>query len=78
MMYEGIRQGYSASPFVFSRYIDRLEAFIELELLAHLTAPEKRALKVTGILLHSLLFADDIVFPITQYLIAQHILDKLS
>ena len=47
-------------------------------LLAHLTAPEKRALRVAGILLPSLLFADDIVFLATQQMIAQRILDTLS
>ena len=61
-MHEGVRQGCPASPLVFSLYMDRLEAFLESNLLTHLTAPEKRALRVAGILLPSLLFADDIVF----------------
>ena len=35
---------------------------MESNLLSHLTATEKRAIRVAGILLPSLLFADDIVF----------------
>ena len=35
---------------------------MESNLLSHLTATEKRAIRVAGILLLSLLFADDIVF----------------
>ena len=42
--------------------MDRLEVFVESNLLSHLTATEKRAIRVAGILLPSLLFADDIVF----------------
>ena len=61
-----------------SDYTHRLEAFLESNLLTHLTAPEKRALRVAGILLPSLLFADDIVFLATQQMIAQRILDTLS
>ena len=78
MMHEGVRQGCPASHLVFSLYMDRLEAFLESNLLAHLTAPAKRALRVAGILLPSLLFADDIVFLDTQQMIAQRILDTLS
>ena len=66
MMHEGVRQGCPASPLVFSLYMDRLEAFLESNLLTHLTAPEKRALRVAGILLPRLLFADDIVFLAAQ------------
>ena len=62
MMHEGVRQGYPSSPLVFSQYMDRLEALLESNLLAHLTAPEKCALRVAGILLPSLLLADDISF----------------
>ena len=58
--------------------MDRLEAFLESNLLAHLTTPEKHALRVAGILLPSLLFADDIVFLATQQMIAQCILAILS
>ena len=47
---------------MFSLYIDQLEAFVESNLLSHLTATEKRAIRVAGILLPSLLFADEIVF----------------
>ena len=35
---------------------------MESNLLSHLIATEKRAIRVAGILLSSLLFADDIVF----------------
>ena len=78
MMHEGLRQGCPASPLVFSLYMDRLEAFLESNLLAHLTAPEKHALWVAGILLPSLLFSDDIVFLATQQMIAQRIPGTLS
>ena len=78
MMYEGVRQGCPASPLVFLLYMDRLKAFLESNLLSHLTAPEKRALRVAGILLPSVLFTDEIVFLATQKLIAQCILDTLS
>ena len=64
MMHEGVRQGCPASPLVFSLYMDRLEAFLESNLLAHLAASEKRALRVAGIRLPSLLFADDICISI--------------
>ena len=76
-MHERVRQGCSASPFVFSLYMDKLKVFLESNLLAHLTAPKKYALRVAGTLLSSLIFADDIVFLITQQLIAQCILDTL-
>ena len=65
-MYEGVRQGCPAGPLVFSLYMDRLEAFPESNLLAQLTAPDKCELRVSGILLPSLLFSDDIVFLATQ------------
>ena len=42
--------------------MDWLEAFVESNLLSHLTATEKCAIRVAGILLPSLLFSDDIVF----------------
>ena len=77
-MHEGVRQGCPASPLVFSLYMDRLEAFVESNLLSHLTATEKRAIRVAGILLPSLLFADDIVFMGTDMRVVQRILDTLS
>ena len=60
---------------VFSLCIDRLEAFLESNLLAHLTALMKCALRVTGMLLPSLVFADNTMFLDTQQVIAQCILD---
>ena len=77
-MHEGFREGCPASPLVFSLYIDRLKALLESNLLAHLTSPEKYALRFPGIQLPSLLFSDDIVFLATQQLIAQCILGILS
>ena len=70
MMHEGVRQGCPASPLVFLLYMDRLKAFLESKLLAHQTAPEKCTLRVSGILLPSLLFVDDIIFLATKQLIA--------
>ena len=70
-----------AGQLLFSLYIDRLKALTESNLLAHLIAPEKDALRVAGILLPSLLLpilAENIVFLATQQLIAQYILDTLS
>ena len=78
IMHEGVRQGCPASPLVFSLYMDIFKAFLESKLLAHLTAPEKRALRVASKLLPSLLFEDDVLFLATQQLIAQCILDTLS
>ena len=66
IMHEGVRQGFLARPIVFSLYIDRLEAFLKSSLLAHLNSPEKRMLRVAGILLPILLFIDTIVFLATQ------------
>ena len=77
-MLKGVRQGCPASPLVFSLYIDRLQAFLESNLLVHLTAFEKGALRVSDILLPSLIFADNIVFLATQQFIAQCTLDTLS
>ena len=42
--------------------MDRLEASMESNLLSQLTATEKHAIRVAGILPPSLLFVDDIVF----------------
>ena len=58
----GFGRSALSDPLCISLYMDRLKAFLESNLLAHLTAPEKRALRVVGILLPSLLFADDIIF----------------
>ena len=58
--------------------MDWLEAFVESNLLSHLTATEKCAIRVAGILLPSLLFSDDIVFMGTDMHVVQRILDTLS
>ena len=58
--------------------MDWLEAFVESIFLSHLTATEKRAIRVAGILLPSLLFADDIVFMGTDMHVVQCTLDTLS
>ena len=58
--------------------MDWLEAFVESNLLSHLTATEKRAIRVAGILLPSLLFLDDILFMGTDMHVVQRILDTLS
>ena len=42
--------------------MDWLEAFVESNLLSHLTATEKHTIRVSGTLLPSLLFSNDIVF----------------
>ena len=42
--------------------MDRLEAFVKSNLLSHLTATGKCAIRVAGILLPSLPFSNDIVF----------------
>ena len=58
--------------------MDRLEAFVESNLLSHLTATKKRTIRLAGILLPSLLFVDDIVFLGSDMWVVQHILDTLS
>ena len=47
---------------MFSLYMDRLEGFLEQGLLANLTAVEKHAVQIVGLLIPGLLFADDILF----------------
>ena len=47
---------------MFSLYMDRLEGFLEQGLLANLTTVEKRAVRIAGLLMPGLLFADDILF----------------
>ena len=78
VIYKGVGQGCTASLLVFSLYMDRLEAFLESNLLGHLTALEKPALRVAGILLSSLFFANNFVFLATQQYIVARILDMLS
>ena len=75
---KGVRQGCLVSPLVFTLHMDRLKAFLESHLLAHLLATEECKLRVARIFLPSLLFADDIVFLATKQLAAQCILDMLS
>ena len=58
--------------------MDRLEAFVESNLVSHLTATEKCTIRVAGILLPSLLFEDNIVFMGTDMHMAQLVLDTLS
>ena len=51
---------------------------MESNLLSHLTATEKHAIRVAGILLPSLLFSNNTVFVGTDIRVVQHILDTLS
>ena len=51
---------------------------MESNLLSHLIAAKKRAIREPGILLPILLFADDIVFMGTDLSVIQHILDTLA
>ena len=55
-----------------------MQDFVESKLLSHLTATEKCAIRVAGILLPSLLFLGDIVFMGTDIWVVQRILDTLS
>ena len=57
---QGVLQGCPASPLVFSLFMDRLEAFI-LQDLECGTAVERESVRVAGLLLPLLLFADDLV-----------------
>ena len=51
---------------------------MESNLLSHLTATKKRAIRVAGILLPSLLFSNDIVSMGTDMWVVYRILDTLS
>ena len=51
---------------------------MELNLLSHLNATKKCAIRVAGILLPSLLFSDNIVFMGTNIHVLERILDTLS
>ena len=42
--------------------MDRLERFLTSQVVAHLSAKERDAIRFAGVLVPSLLFADDIVF----------------
>lgn len=46
---------------MFSLYADRVEAFIRSELLSSASAQERAAVRLAGLTLPLLLFADDIV-----------------
>ena len=46
---------------MFSLYADRVEAFIRSELSLHALAQERAAVRLAGLTLPLLLFADDIV-----------------
>ena len=77
-MHEGVRQGCPASPLVFSLYMDRLEQFLESEMLSNMNGTAKRALRIAGILLPGLLFADDIVFTARSLEALQRTMETLS
>ena len=57
---QGALQGCPASPLVFSLFMDRLKAFILQELECG-TVAEHESVRVAGLLLPLLLFADDLV-----------------
>ena len=46
---------------MFSLYADRIEQYLSSELVAHLSARERSAIRVAGLSLPLLLFADDMV-----------------
>ena len=46
---------------MFSLYADRVEAFIHSELLSHALAQERAVVRLAGLTLPLLLFADNIV-----------------
>ena len=57
---QGVLQGCPAFPLIFSMFMDHLEAFI-LQDLECRTAAERESVRVAGLLLPLLLFADDLV-----------------
>ena len=77
-MREGVRQGCPASPLVFSLYADRIEEFLQSELVAHLSARERSAVCIAGLSLPVLLFADDMVLLGTDREVVQRLLDTLG
>ncbi len=56
----GVKQGCNASPELFGMYIDRLADFI-VKNYADLDKEMQQSIKVAGMTIHLLLFADDIV-----------------
>ena len=58
--------------------MDRLESVLESGTLAHLSRAEKASIRVAGLLIPGLLFADDIVFFGTQARVVQKVMDGLS
>ena len=73
----GVRQGCPASPLVFSLFMDRLEEWIARG-VQDLTAREWDAVRVAGMLIPMLLFADDIVLLGRQPPLVQRLLDILD
>ena len=61
---------------MFSLYVDRLEAFILRE-MAGFSGPERESVRVAGMLLPLLLFADDLVLLSRQHAVLQRLLHVL-
>lgn len=76
-MREGVRQGCPASPLVFSLFADRVERFIAEDLAGELSHEQRNALRIAGVYLPMLLFADDLVLLSQDRAVVQQQLDAL-
>ena len=61
----GFNKGILLAPW-FSLFMDRLEKHLADRVLSHLSSREKQAIRIAGLLIPELLFADNIVFMATN------------
>ena len=73
----GVRQGCPASPLIFSLFLDRIEEYIRLH-MDEWDYDERESVRMAGLLLPLLLFADDMVLVGRSVELVQRLLGVLS